>query len=104
MRQGVAIAPRPRRVCCARMGSGRGEKGVGRRARTRDACLLSAVVVSPLFCVAVGITSITRNQLTPSLPRQVEGDGEGLWTIMQEVLKGMGLETEHLGEKHAREM
>lgn len=46
------------------------------------------------------ITAIARNQL----PLQVEGDGQSLWTIMQDVLKGMGLETEHLGEKHAQEM
>ncbi|CAM9212267.1 unnamed protein product [Hapterophycus canaliculatus] len=35
---------------------------------------------------------------------QVEGDGEALWTMTQELLNGMGIETTHLTEKHAQEV
>ncbi|CAM9513780.1 unnamed protein product [Pylaiella littoralis] len=35
---------------------------------------------------------------------QVEGDGPALWKIMQGVLKEMGVETDHLSEKHAQEI
>ncbi|CAM9327233.1 unnamed protein product [Scytosiphon promiscuus] len=35
---------------------------------------------------------------------QVEGDGEELWKITQELLNGMGVETPHLTEKHAQEI
>eukprot|EP00903_Cladosiphon_okamuranus_P005691 g5653.t1 len=35
---------------------------------------------------------------------QVEGDGEALWKVMQELLKDMGVETNLLSEKHAQEI
>ncbi|CAN0334388.1 unnamed protein product, partial [Ectocarpus sp. 13 AM-2016] len=35
---------------------------------------------------------------------QVEGDAAALWKITNELLGGMGVETEHLSEKHAQEM
>lgn len=35
---------------------------------------------------------------------QVDGDGAALWKITKELLGGMGVETEHLSEKHAQEM
>ncbi|CAM9847727.1 unnamed protein product [Ectocarpus sp. 6 AP-2014] len=35
---------------------------------------------------------------------QVDGDAAALWKIMKELLGGMGVETEHLSEKHAQEI
>ncbi|CAN0516292.1 unnamed protein product, partial [Laminaria digitata] len=35
---------------------------------------------------------------------QVEPDGDALWKIMTELANGMGVDTEHLSEKHAQEM